>query len=96
MHTSSETKLLKKPLFGELRSSWDSIESCIESWGPAMTDIEGGTSSLSSSLSATTGSWDCTIDIVDKSFADFALTSWVDKTCMETLEAPFVFRFLFL
>ena len=59
-----------------------------------MTDIEGCTSSLSSSLSAKTTSCDCTIDTADKSFADFARTSRVDKTCMETLEAPFVFGFL--
>lgn len=68
-------KIIEKPLFGERRISSDFIESCIESRGPAITDIEGCTTSVPSCLSATLASCDCTIDIEGKSFANFALTS---------------------
>lgn len=94
-------EIIEKPLYGELRSSSDFMDSCIESVVSAITcslmllDEQCSAGSLSSKVATVMVSFDSTILIVDSSGANFALTfSCDDETSMETSEASLVFFFL--
>lgn len=94
-------EIIEKPVFGELRSSSDCIDSCIVSVEPAITcslmllDKQLSAGSLPSKVASANEPADSTIFIVDDSSANFGLTcSCDDEASMETFEASFVFFFL--